>query len=58
MNTKHLLFAHSLQFTNLPVKTQFGKQTGGAAFVPGAVSSIPAGTNHIFTSMCNMHCCC
>ena len=26
MTTKHLLFAYSLQFTNLPGKTQPGKQ--------------------------------
>jgi len=58
MNTKHLLFAHSLPFTTLPGKTQFGKQTGGASFAPRIGSTIPAGTNHIFTSMCNMHCCC
>jgi len=58
MNTRHLLFAHSLQFTNLPVKTQFGKQTGGASFAPETVSTITAGTNHIFSSMYNMHCCC
>jgi len=58
MNTKHLLFAYSLPFTNLPVKTQFGKQTGGASFAPGAILTITAGTNRIFSSMYNMHCCC
>ena len=58
MNTKHLLFAYSLSFTTLPVKPQFGKQTGGASFAPGAISSITTGTNRFFTSMYNMHCCC
>jgi hypothetical protein len=57
MNTKHLLFIHSLPFTNLPVKAQPCKQTGAGSFITGCISATNAGANRIFTSMYNMHCC-
>jgi hypothetical protein len=58
MNTKHLLSTSSFPVTSLPVNALLCKQTYAASFIPGAVSSISAGANRIFTSMYNMHCCC